>query len=79
MPVFRRSADKKDETAFWLKPQFVAEIQFAEWTNENVLRQASYKGLREDKSARDVTIENRHHHAFPTRRLRTATRYAALR
>lgn len=48
---------KKDETAFWLKPQFVAEIQFAEWTNENVLRQASYKGLREDKSARDVTIE----------------------
>lgn len=48
---------KKDETAFWLKPQFVAEIQFAEWTAENVLRQASYKGLRADKSARDVTIE----------------------
>lgn len=40
--------------AIWLAPRLVAEVQFAEVTNSGTLRQASYKGLRIDKSAEEV-------------------------
>lgn len=48
---------KKDEEIIWLEPELVAEIKFAEWTKENLLRQASFKGLRTDKDARDIKRE----------------------
>lgn len=48
---------KSDEKVFWLKPKLVAEIKFAGITDQNVLRQASYKGLRVDKAAEDITFE----------------------
>ncbi|MBH1939598.1 DNA ligase D [Mobilitalea sibirica] len=48
---------KADERIIWLEPVFVAEIKFAEWTQENLLRQASYKGLREDKDPKEVRRE----------------------
>ena len=47
--------DIKD--AIFVKPNLVAEIQFAEFTKEGLLRQASFIGLRTDKKARDVIIE----------------------
>jgi bifunctional non-homologous end joining protein LigD len=43
--------------AQWLKPSLVAEIAFAEFTAENVVRHASFLGLREDKKATDVVVE----------------------
>lgn len=48
---------KKNEQIFYLKPKMVAEIKFAGWTNENVLRQASFKGLRYDKNPKQVVNE----------------------
>ncbi len=45
------------EKITWLKPNFVAEIKFAEWTDENLLRQASFKGLRTDKAPKDIKRE----------------------
>lgn len=50
--------ERSDETLHHLTPKLVAEIQFAEITDDGLLRQASFKGLRLDKSARDVRLEN---------------------
>lgn len=45
------------ETILWLSPEQVAEIKFAEWTKENLLRQASFKGIRTDKDPKDIKRE----------------------
>lgn len=50
--------EKKNETITWLEPALAAEIKFAEWTEENLLRQASFKGLRMDKDPRDIRRES---------------------
>jgi len=39
----------------WLKPQLVAQVQFAEWTNYGLLRHATFLGRRDDKEPREVT------------------------
>jgi bifunctional non-homologous end joining protein LigD len=41
----------------WLKPELVCEVNFAEVTDEGVFRQASFKGMRGDKKAKDVVLE----------------------
>ncbi|ODP39738.1 DNA ligase D [Sphingomonas turrisvirgatae] len=43
--------------AHWVTPKLVAEVAFAEFTADNVVRHASFLGLREDKPAEDVVVE----------------------
>jgi bifunctional non-homologous end joining protein LigD len=41
----------------WVRPELVAQIGFAEWTNEGRLRQARFLGMRDDKRPADVIRE----------------------
>jgi len=41
----------------WVRPELVAEVAFGEWTHAGRVRHAVYKGLREDKPARDIVHE----------------------
>jgi bifunctional non-homologous end joining protein LigD len=43
--------------SIFVEPQLVCEVDFSEWTNAGTLRHPSYKGLRDDKPARDVVRE----------------------
>jgi bifunctional non-homologous end joining protein LigD len=56
-PFGGANAPKRERGVHWAKPELVAEIQFSNWTEDNVVRQASFKGLREDKVADDVVAE----------------------
>src|SRR5215468_3804558 len=38
----------------WVRPELVAEVKFLSWTEDNLLRQVVYEGLREDKPAAKV-------------------------
>ena len=44
--------------ARWVKPELVAEIAFAEITPDGVLRHSSFLGLRGDKKAAEVVVED---------------------
>jgi len=43
--------------AHWVRPELVAEAKFLTWTQDNLLRQVVYEGLREDKPAAEVRRE----------------------
>jgi bifunctional non-homologous end joining protein LigD len=48
------------------RPELVAEVEVRGWTADNILRHASFRGLREDKGAREVVKETK------TRAMKTA-------
>lgn len=43
--------------AHWVSPKLVAEVAFAEFTAENVVRHASFIALRDDKPADEIVTE----------------------
>jgi bifunctional non-homologous end joining protein LigD len=52
----KRPADAPRESK-WVKPDLVAQVLFSAWTRDNLIRQASFKGLREDKPPKEVKRE----------------------
>ncbi len=57
---FRPNPPKAE--AVWLKPELVCEVSFTEITADGVFRHPSFEGMRSDKKASDVVLEN----ALPT-------------
>ncbi|HEY1791276.1 MAG TPA: non-homologous end-joining DNA ligase [Opitutaceae bacterium] len=45
------------EAVHWLRPSLVAQVRFAEWTDDGLMRQPVFAGLRRDKAPRAVRRE----------------------
>jgi bifunctional non-homologous end joining protein LigD len=47
----------KLKDAVWVEPDCVAQVKFTEWTDDGILRQPVFLGLRDDKDPTDVVRE----------------------
>jgi bifunctional non-homologous end joining protein LigD len=57
MPFASEPQERSRTPVHWVKPELVAECNFAEWTKERIVRQASFVSLRDDKPASQIVKE----------------------
>jgi bifunctional non-homologous end joining protein LigD len=58
-PPFRKTPKlERGKSYHWLKPALVCEVSFVEWTKGGQVRHPSFHGLRDDRPATAVTVEN---------------------
>jgi bifunctional non-homologous end joining protein LigD len=72
-PFFTVPADAR-HSPIWVKPTLVAQVRFATWTADNLVRQASFQGIREDKPAAEVRREESSMKPQTVRKTDSATR-----
>ena len=57
---FSGEPPRGNEKPTWVRPKLVAEVKFAEWTRDGVMRQPVFLGLRDDVDPREVRRELPH-------------------
>jgi bifunctional non-homologous end joining protein LigD len=57
MPFASAPRERSRTPVHWVEPVLVAECNFAEWTSDGIVRQASFVSLRDDKPARQIVRE----------------------
>ncbi|CAB3792362.1 DNA ligase D [Pararobbsia alpina] len=57
MPFAKAPSERSRTPVHWVEPKLVAECNFAEWTDERIVRQASFVSLRNDKPAKQIVRE----------------------
>ncbi|PTR00427.1 ATP-dependent DNA ligase LigD phosphoesterase module /ATP-dependent DNA ligase LigD polymerase module [Paraburkholderia sp. GV068] len=57
MPFASTPRERSRTPVHWVEPVLVAECNFAEWTSDGIVRQASFVSLRKDKPARQIVKE----------------------
>lgn len=57
-PLERKLTTAQARGVSWVEPQLVGEVEFAEWTREGIVRQASFIALRSDKPAAQIVREH---------------------
>ena len=67
-PLLALPQDERRKNAIWVKPELVVETEFRGITHDGLLRQASFKGVREDKPAGEVVRERPVEDAMPAKR-----------
>ncbi len=55
-PAFK-NPPKTNMPVTWIKPKLVCEVSFSEWTDDGLMRQPIFVGMRLDKAARNVHRE----------------------
>jgi len=57
-PPFSGSLSSRERRGvIWVRPSLVAQVEFRAWTADGLVRHGAFKGLREDKSPREVVAE----------------------
>ncbi len=47
-----------DKGLVWTEPRLVCAVEYRDWTHDGLIRQSSFKGLREDKPVREISLES---------------------
>lgn len=54
---FKVDSPRKTSDIHFVIPRLVCEVAFETWTRSGKIRQASFKGMRDDKSAEEIVVE----------------------
>ncbi len=47
-----------DKGLVWTEPRLVCAVEYRDWTYDGLIRQSSFKGLREDKPVQEISLES---------------------
>lgn len=56
-PPFKTVPKEARKGVRWVTPAMVAEVEFRAWTKDGLIRQAAFKGLREDRAPEEIRRE----------------------